>query len=118
MIIVLHPSRIRHNRDKGADVQQGPVQRFLFRLRPPVNLFYCLLLSHTLLALKITKRNTGVIGKLMIRCTKINVTEAATNVFFEIYALTTGDLSSCRIDAHTLKFRAHHRGLYSAQYML
>ena len=40
----LQPSRIRHNRDKGADVQQGPTQRFLFRLRPRVNLFYCLLL--------------------------------------------------------------------------
>ena len=44
MIIVLHPSRTRHNRDAGTDVQQGPAQRFLFRLRPCVNLFYCLLL--------------------------------------------------------------------------
>ena len=44
MTIVLHPSRIRHNGDTGAGVQQGPVQRFLFRLRPWVNLFYCLLL--------------------------------------------------------------------------
>ena len=41
---VLHPSRIRHNGDTGADVQQGPVPRILFRLRPCVNLFYCLLL--------------------------------------------------------------------------
>ena len=46
MIIVLHPSRIRHNRDIGADMQQGPVPRILFRLRPCVNLFYCLLLIH------------------------------------------------------------------------
>ena len=46
MIIVLHPSRIRHNGDTGADVQQGPVPRILFRLRPCVNLFYCLLLIH------------------------------------------------------------------------
>ena len=44
MTIVLHPSRIRHNGDTGADVQQGPAQRFLFRLIPHVNLFYCLLL--------------------------------------------------------------------------
>ena len=44
MTIVLHPSRIWHNGDTGANVQQGPVQRFLFRLRPCVNLFYCLLL--------------------------------------------------------------------------
>ena len=46
MIIVLHPSRIRHNGDTGADVQQGPVPRIIFRLRPCVNLFYCLLLIH------------------------------------------------------------------------
>ena len=39
MIIVLHPSRIRHNGDTGADVQQGPAPRILFRLRPCVNLF-------------------------------------------------------------------------------
>ena len=79
--IVLHPSKIRHNGDKGTDVQQGPVQRFLFRLRPCVNLFYCLLLSHTLLALIMTKRDTGFIGELMIRHSKIDVTRAATNVF-------------------------------------
>ena len=64
MIIVLHPSRIRHNGDTGADVQQGPAQRFLFRLTPCVNLFYCLLLLHTLQVLKTTERDTGVIGKL------------------------------------------------------
>ena len=46
MIIVLHPSRIRHNRDTGADVRQGPVRRILFRLRPCINLFYCLLFIH------------------------------------------------------------------------
>ena len=47
MIIVLHPSRIRHNGDKGADVQHGPAQRFLFRLRPCVNLFLLsLVVSH------------------------------------------------------------------------
>ena len=44
MTIVLHPSRIRHNGDTGADVQQGPAPRILFRLRPCVNLFYYLLL--------------------------------------------------------------------------
>ena len=46
MTIVLHPSRIRHNGDIGAYVQQGPVPRILFRLRPCENLFYCLLLIH------------------------------------------------------------------------
>ena len=44
MTIVPHPSRRWYNGDIGADVQQGPAQRFLFRLRPCVNLFYCLLL--------------------------------------------------------------------------
>ena len=42
---VLHLSRIRHNGDTGADMQQGPVSRILFRLRPCVNLFYYLLLT-------------------------------------------------------------------------
>ena len=46
MTIVLHPSRIRHNGDTGADVQQGPAPRILFRVRPCVNLVYCLLLIH------------------------------------------------------------------------
>ena len=44
MTIVLHPSRTRHNGDTCADVQQGPAQRFLFILRPCVNLLYRLLL--------------------------------------------------------------------------
>ena len=43
---VLHPSRIQHNGDTGADVQLGTVARILFRLRPCVNLTYCLLLIH------------------------------------------------------------------------
>ena len=38
-LFMQHPSRIRHNGEKGADVQQGPAQRFLFRLSPCVNLF-------------------------------------------------------------------------------
>ena len=45
---VLHPSKIQHNGDTGADVQQGPVARILFRLRPCVDLSYCLLLSLSL----------------------------------------------------------------------
>ena len=65
-----------------------------------------------------TKRDTDGIDELMIRRSKIDVTEAATSVFFEIYALTTGALSSRQIDARTLKFGAHYRGRYSAQYML
>ena len=46
MKLVLHPSRIQHNGDIGAAVQEGPVARILFRLRPCVNLSHCLLLIH------------------------------------------------------------------------
>ena len=60
--IVLRPSRIRHNGDTGADVQQGPVPRILFRLRPCVNLFYCLLLIHIPWFLGITKEEAGVLA--------------------------------------------------------
>ena len=62
MIIVLHPSRIRHNGDTGADVQQGPAQRFLFRLRPCVNLFLLSLVAHILRILPTTEKDAGVIG--------------------------------------------------------
>ena len=62
MTIVLHPSRIRHNTDTGADVQKGPVPRILFRLRPCVNLSHCLLLLHTLRILITTERDADVIG--------------------------------------------------------
>ena len=59
---VLHPSRIQHNRDTGADVQQGPVARILFRLRPCVNLFYCILLIHISWFLAITEEEAGVLA--------------------------------------------------------
>ena len=62
MNIVLRPSRIRHNRDTGADVQQGPVPRILFRLRPCVNLFYYLLLIHIPWFLGTTKEEAGVLA--------------------------------------------------------
>ena len=63
-------------------MQQGAVQRFLFQIKTLCKSFYCLLLSHTLLALKMTERDTGVIDKFMIRHTKIKVTEASTSVFW------------------------------------
>ena len=59
---VLHPSRIQQNGDTGADVQQGPVTRILFRLRPCVNLFYCLLLIHIPRSLTITVEEAGVLA--------------------------------------------------------
>ena len=74
---------------QGADVQQGAAQRFLFRLRPCVNLFYCLLLLHTLRILNTTGRDDGVI-----------------------------DISSRQTIARTWKFRVYYRGHYLAQHML
>ena len=62
MTIMLHPSRIRHNGGTGADVQQGPAQRFLFRLRPRVNLFYCLLLIHIPRILSTIEKDAGVLA--------------------------------------------------------
>ena len=55
------------NGDKGADVQQGPVLRFLFRLSPFVNLFIIFSCFHILLDLKITHKDVGVIGELTTR---------------------------------------------------
>ena len=60
MTIMLHPSRIWHNGDIGADVQQGPVPRILFRVRPCVNLFYCLLLIHIPRTLNIIEKDADV----------------------------------------------------------
>ena len=89
MIIVLHPFGIRHNGDTGTDVQQGPSQRLLFRLRPCVNLFYCLLLLHSLRILNTTERDAGVIG-----------------------------ISPRQTNARTWKFRVHYQVRCSAHYML
>ena len=62
MTIVLHPSRIRHNGDTGADVQQGPVPRILFRLRPCINLFYYLLLIHIPRILSTIEKDADVLA--------------------------------------------------------
>ena len=62
MTIVLHPSRIRHNGDTGADVQQGPVQRILFRLRPCVNLFLLSLVDKHPPVFAITTEEAGVLA--------------------------------------------------------
>ena len=62
MNTVLHPSRTRRNGDTGADVQQGPVPRILFRLRPCINLFYCLLLIHIPRILSIIEKDVGVLA--------------------------------------------------------
>ena len=62
MNTVLHPSRIRHNGDTDADMQQGPAPRILFRLRPCVNLSHCLLLLYALRILNTTERDADVIG--------------------------------------------------------
>ena len=62
MTIVLHPSRIRHNGDTCAYVQQGPVPRILFRLRPYVNLFYCLLLIYIPRILSTIEKDADVLA--------------------------------------------------------
>ena len=59
-----HPTKTRHNGDKVADMQQGPAQRFLFRLSPCVNLLYCLLLLDIPWVFHTPIRDTGVIGFL------------------------------------------------------
>ena len=56
---VLHPSRIQHNGDTGANVQQGPIARILFRLRPCVNLSYYQQIPRFL---TITKEEAGVLA--------------------------------------------------------
>ena len=67
MTIMLHPSRIRHNGDTGADVQQGPVSRILFRLRPCVNLSYCLLLIHIPRILSTIEKDADVLACVHVR---------------------------------------------------
>ena len=62
MTIVLHPSRIRHNRDTGADVQQGPISRILFRLRPCVNLFLLSLVAIIPWFFTITRMETDILA--------------------------------------------------------
>ena len=59
---VLHPSRIQHNGDTGADVQQGPIARILFRLRPYVNLSYYLLFIHIPRFPTIAEEEAGVLA--------------------------------------------------------
>ena len=62
MNIVLHPSRIWHNRDTATDMQQGPVPRILFRLRPCINLFYYLLLIHIPRILSTIEKDADVLA--------------------------------------------------------
>ena len=83
-----HPPRTRHNGDKGADVQQGPAQRFLFRLSPCVNLLYCLLLLTHPMGTTPTE-DTAVIG-----------------------------ISPRQTNARTWKYRVHNEGHSSAHFML
>ena len=67
MTIVLHPSRIRHNGDTGADVQQGPAPRIVFRLRPCVNPFYYLLLIHIPRILSTIEKDADVLACAHVR---------------------------------------------------
>ena len=71
MNTVLHLSRIWHNGDTGADVQQGPVLRILFRLRPCINLFYCLLLIHIPRILNTIEKDADVLACGHVRITHV-----------------------------------------------
>ena len=71
MNTVLHPSRTRHNGGIGVDVQQGPVPRILFRLRPRINLFHCLLLIHIPQFLVITEEEAGVLACGHVRILRV-----------------------------------------------
>ena len=71
MNTVLHPSRTRRNGDTGTYVQQGPVPRILFRLRPYVNLFHCLLLMHIPWIHSITEDEGGVLACGHIRISHV-----------------------------------------------
>ena len=62
MTIVLHLSMIQHIGDTGVDVQQGPAPRILFRLRPCINLFYCLLLIHIHRILSTVEKDADVLA--------------------------------------------------------
>ena len=87
MTIVLHPSRIRHNGDTGADVQQGPVPRILFRLRPCINLFYCLLLIHIPRILSTIEKDADVLA-----CGHVRILHVPGHLGFIIKGIVQPDI--------------------------
>ena len=82
MTIVLHPSRIRHNRDTSADVQQGPIPRILCRLRPCVNLFYCLLLIYIPRILSTIEKDVDVLACVHARIMHVPGHQGLQRVLF------------------------------------
>ena len=62
MTIMLHPSRTQHNGDTGADVQQGPAQRFLFEIKTLRKPFLLSLVVYILRILNTTEKDSDVIG--------------------------------------------------------
>ena len=62
MTIMLHPSRTRHNGDTGADVQQGPAQRFVFQIKTPRQPFLLSLVAHILRILNTTEKDADVLA--------------------------------------------------------
>ena len=98
MTIVLHPSRIRHNGDTGADVQQGPVPRVLFRLRPCVNLFYCLLLRHIPWILNTIEKDADILACGHVRINARTWTQGASykgHYLGPVYTIKTEYLREC-----------------------
>ena len=98
MTIVLHPSRIWHNGYTGTDVQQGPAPRILFRLRPCVNLFYCLLLIHIPRILSTIEKDADVLACGHIRINTRTWTQGASykgHYLGPVYTIKTEYLREC-----------------------
>ena len=98
MNIVLHLSRIRHNGDTGADMQQGPVPRILFRLRPCINLFYCLLLIHIPRILSTIEKDADVLACGHVRVNARTWTQGASykgHYLDPVYTIKTEYLREC-----------------------
>ena len=94
---VLHPSRIQHNGDTGTDVQQGPVTRILFRLRPCVNLSFCLLLIH-IPRFRTIAEEAGVLASAMSEVPACTWTQGASykgHYLGPVYTTKTEYLREC-----------------------
>ena len=87
MTIVLRLSRTRHNGDTSAEVQQGPAQRFLFRLRPHVNLFLLSLVVHILRILNTTEKDADVLA-----CGHVRILHVPGHMGFIIKGIVQPDI--------------------------
>ena len=110
MAITLPPSRTHHKGENGADVQQGPVLRFLFRLRPCINLFisFCFILCWRV---QCPKKLSALSVCTRLTVLERDIVEAAWFILcLEFYSLTTYVLSPCQISTHALTPRSITKG--------